>query len=309
MMNNEEEEKTLSVNGDEEMTGQEWTEIEEQSDEEQEETTSDYAEHPILSTPEKKPIARPTVILSILCVALAVVLVLTQFGVIGTLRKAEQERADWFDSPEAAIRFFVESIRDGRFDAAVSSFAAIETAPKSNFSSQLDTVGSYFPVYQYNMPEQYPDYESLVLSIEQGRAASSTLQFASSILLGENYMKTASFPEDAQARKEQIDSIITVLNPVLLEKISVSRIDIVFADFQSTEEYTAHMSSHVNAYGYEGYLEYIALIQFNEQTFLAPFSMVSSAGKWKILQMTSGIMQIEYSSAIPISEEEYLNYI
>ncbi|MBN1775258.1 MAG: hypothetical protein JW817_02200 [Clostridiales bacterium] len=261
-----------------------------------------------VSVKKKLPIS--TIVLSVLCVALAVVLLLTQFGVIGTLRKSSATGgADWFSTPEESIRFFVESVRDKRFDLACSAFASEEIAPEARFALQLERVGSYNPLTQYNMPEQYPDYAPAILAVSQGKSAGSTLQFASSLLLGEEYLQPNAFSTEPEMAQQEIESIASRLNPEQLKGLTFVRADAIDADYQNSEEYKSFIDKRVTAFGYDSYIEYMAMVKLDETFYIAMFAMVSDNGKWKIYEMNSGLLQFSYSIAIPITEEDYLKMI
>jgi hypothetical protein len=264
---------------------------------------------PVGPASEKKPLPISTVVLSFLCVALAAVLLLTQFGVIDTLRKAPGAHSDWFNSPEESIRFFVENVRDNRFDMATAAFAGEEIDPEAQFALQLERVGSYSPLTQYNLPEQYPAYASSVLAISKGKSAISTLQFASSLLLGETYMQQKAFSTEVETAKAEITAIASQLDPEKLKGLTFIRADVIDATYQSSEEYTSFIGQRVAAYGYDTYTEYMALVKLDETFYIAMFAMVSDNGKWKIYEMNSGLLQFSYSIAVPITEEDYLKMI
>jgi len=258
----------------------------------------------------RKPLPISTIVLSVLCVALAAVLLLTQFGVIGTLRKSSATaHADWFSTPEDSIRFFIENVRDNRFDLACATFASEEISPKAQFALQLERIGSYNPLTQYNMPEQYPAYSPAVLAVAQGKSAGSTLQFAASLLLGENYMQQKAFSTEPETAKQEITTITGRLDPEQLKGLALIRADAIDADYQNSEEYKSFIEKRVIAFGYDSYTEYMALVKLDDTSYVAMFAMVSDNGKWKIYEMNSGLLQFSYAIAIPISEEDYLKMI
>lgn len=274
------------------------------------EEISDHGEAELFSPKdESKPIPKSTAILSVLCIALAVLLVLIQLGVIGTVRSFSKNQSRWFSSPEDAISFFVNSVRENRFDKAVSAFAAEEIAEGASFSLQLERVGSYYPLMQYNMPEQYAAYEPALLAVGQGKAAESTLQFAASLLLGSSYMETSDFSADSETAKQEISAVMAQLDPSLLSDLSFVRADVIDPDYQNTEDYRAFIDARAEAFGYDAYTEYVALVQIGEQHYAALFAMVSLDGQWKIYEMNSGLLQFSYAIAIPITEENYAELI
>ncbi|MBN1892652.1 MAG: hypothetical protein JW780_07715 [Clostridiales bacterium] len=313
-MNHEEDEMNKGISDEElqaglpeeEKAGQE-TLVEQES--QTEEAPQDDNEDLFSPKAESKSIPKSTAILSVLCVAIAALLVLTQFGVIGTIRNVSDNRSQWFATPEDAIRFFVESVRDNRFDRAVSAFAAEETATAANFSSQLEHVGSYYPLMQYNMPEQYAAYEPAVLAVGRGKAAGSTLQFAASLLLGSSYMETSTFSTDPETAKQEISAVMDQLDPSQLSDLTFIRADVIDPDYQNGEDYQAFIGERAEAFGYDAYTEYVALIQRGDQHYAVLFAMVSLDGQWKIYEMNSGLLQFSYAIAIPITEEDYSELI
>ncbi|MDD4095033.1 MAG: hypothetical protein PHP22_02170 [Oscillospiraceae bacterium] len=261
-----------------------------------------------VSVKKKLPIS--TIVLSVLCVALAVVLLLTQFGVIGTLRKSSATgSADWFSTPEESIRYFVESVRDNHFDLACTAFAGEEIAPEAQFVLQLERVGSYNPLAQYSMPEQYAAYSPALLAVSQGKSAGSTLQFAASLLLGEDYMQQNTFSTEPETARQEITAIAGRLDPKQLKGLTFVRADVIDANYQNSEEYKSFIKKRVEAFGYDSYSEYMALVKLGDTSYVAMFAMVSDNGKWKIYEMNSGLLQFSYAIAIPISEEDYLKMI
>ncbi len=250
------------------------------------------------------------IVLSVVCLLLATALLLTQFGVIGTLRKSSaSSHPDWFASPEESIRYFVESVRDNQFDAACTAFAGEEISTEAQFALQLERVGSYNPLAQSNMPEQYAAYSPAVLAVSMGRSAGSTLQFASSLLLGEEYMQQVTFSTEPETAKMEIAEIERRLDPTKLKDLALIRVDVIDADYQSSEEYKNFIEKRVEAFGYDSYTEYMALVKKGDVFYVAMFAMVSDNGKWKIYEMNSGLLQFSYAVAIPISEEDYLKMI
>jgi len=131
-----------------------------------------------------KPINKTTLLLSATCLILAALLVLTQLGVIGTIRKSEAG-SKWFSTPEDAVRYFVEKISVCDLNAASAGFVTPESTPKSNFKLQILNAGSYDPLKQFNLPEQYSQYAPALQSLGEGQAANTLIRYIASLLLSD----------------------------------------------------------------------------------------------------------------------------
>ncbi|MDD3960176.1 MAG: hypothetical protein GX099_03195 [Clostridiaceae bacterium] len=257
----------------------------------------------------KKRIPAVTIFLSALCVLLATALVLTQLGVIGTIRQPKGLHYDGFSTPEETIRYFIESVRDERFEDAGSVFVTSDNSPGASFKGQLLLLGSYTPSRQYYMPEKYPKYDTIHMMIEEGQSAKNVLGFTSSILLGDLYHNENPLSTDAAAAEQQIADYEMLLNPELLGKMEFLRADLLAPEYQNSADYEASLKSRLTAFGYERYAEYITLVNFGEEKYISFFAMVNVEGKWKIHGLYSQLAGIDYAIAVPISEADYLSLL
>ena len=256
-----------------------------------------------------KPIRTSTAVLSAACLILAALLLLTQFGVIGTIRKSGAGKSEWFATPEEAISFLVSNVRDSRLDVAASAFMTQENTPDTSFKLQILNAGSFYPMKQYSMPEQYAQYSMLLQSIGEGQTSSSLLHYVASILLEDQYTKNTPISTDPAVAEQEVSTIIATLNPSQLEGLSLVRVDVINPVYQNDAEFKAILKPRMEAYGIAEYIEYSALLKMNDNYFISFFAVASVNGKWKILGIYSDLMDFQYPMAVPMTEQAYLGFV
>ena len=106
-------------------------------------------------TGKRKKANVPAVVLAIACVLLAVAFALSALGVTDAVFSPRKT----FATPEAAIRYFVDHVKAGDYEGAMTACAVDEITANYDYEAQVERLQAMMPSMPY-LPAEYKLYET-----------------------------------------------------------------------------------------------------------------------------------------------------
>jgi len=239
--------------------------------------------------------------LGALSVVLAIALVLSLTGVIA-ISGAAGAASKSFSSPEDAIEYFVERMKNGDWQGALSACAIDEMARGFDYEAQAERLKVLIPIVTSYMPSEYKQYveynKCLLTQRIMMQMASVT---ASANLSEENYGLINGTPtvlEDGNMPH----GLMEELDPENIK--SVELIDIGQHRLHDSQVNRENQRKQAKIYSADDLQFRAVLYKFKGDYYIGGFTLIEYGGRWLIQNMSDPLAGIPaYGTPVKVADE------
>lgn len=230
-----------------------------------------------------------TWVFGFLSLALAVALAVTQLGTAAAGAGADTESMA-FPSPEEAIGYFIDCVKNQDIDAALRACAIDEAARGYDFEAMANRLRIIQPVAMTYMPSDYPMYVVYNKSRITSQIMLQTIHFINSFSLPEQYsgllegVPTVVNPED-----DVVQGVIAELDPALAD---MRIIQIGKHPMHDDEQNRKNQKAQAACYGADDMQFRAVLYQCGGEYFIGGFTLVQYGKKWLIFNLSDPLTGI-----------------
>jgi hypothetical protein len=186
-----------------------------------------------------------------------------------------------FDTPEAAIYHFVESVSKNDLTATLQAFATNAYAEHFDFTAQTKRMGVISP-FQTLAPTEYPMYAQINHLNLLRKYALDIQFFCYSFYSTEPVDGTTIRIEEDES--ERVDAFIASINPEQLANLTVTQMFRINALSGKMQEVWQQQAEPVGA---EEITEFVVLYELNGDYFMGGFHLLRYGEFWKIDGLSS----------------------
>jgi hypothetical protein len=188
-----------------------------------------------------------------------------------------------FDTPEAAIKHFAESLAKNDLGATLQTFAINEYAEQFNFAAQAKRIAA-IDIYQNLAPTEYPMYAQINYLNLLAKYALYIKLFCYSFYSTEPLDGT--IVPIKQDETERIDAFIASVSPEQFAKLTVAR---MFRFTASSEQLREIWQKQAAPIGAEEMTEFVVLYELSGDYFMGGFHLLRYGEFWKIDWLNSAL--------------------
>lgn len=208
----------------------------------------------------------------------------------------------FFDTPEEAYTYFIEAVRDARFDDALSAFALKSKAENFDTLAQADRLN----VYRYGAMPDYDAYLSLDTCYFAGQTVRQITFFVSSVLADQEiyneFISSGLLQNDGDHGYQEF---FAELDPTRLSDLKLVRITPV-KDLLEAENYEIFRENERKicaVYGAEDSADFEVTLTLNGQYYKCSFKALQYTDGWRIDMLCSPVLGYDsLGSAVLVDE-------
>ncbi len=251
--------------------------------------------------PKRKKVPFSTLVSSAVAVLLAFALLLALIIPGSGMGIASKK----FSTPEDAMQYFAKCVGSGDVNGALAAFDFEEKAEKTDFAAAIDYVRAFYPT-QMTFPAKYKEYGQMNKIYIASQDSSYIKMFMYSFLLDEKY--TGGTVVNMNGNSDTSSDILNHIDPSRINGLKLVRADLASPGKQSTSANLSNVQKRAKVYGFTDFRDYVALYEWNGQTYLGGFLLVKYDNYWKINALTSNFGGTpSYGTVSPVTEKEYLS--
>jgi hypothetical protein len=185
-----------------------------------------------------------------------------------------------FDSPEAAIGHFANSIANNDLTGALQAFAINDYADNFDFTAMSERTG-VINIYQSLAPSEYSLYAQLNRLELLSKYAFNIKLFCYSFYSSEPLDGSTILLQD---EPERVEAFIASVNPEQLANLTIKR---VFRINALSERMKQNWQAQAKPIGADEITELVILYELDGSYFLGGFSLLRYKESWKISALSS----------------------
>ena len=233
-----------------------------------------------------KCIPIPTLICAGLAMILAAALLITNMGFLSGSSSDTSIMSSGkkltFSTPEKAIQYFVDCIKEGDTKGALQSFAISEKANGFDFEKDIEKTRQYQKITSLS-PANNSYYYPLNEGSIYGTAAHQVAVFSYSFLLPEEDFSDATISlddldESVSELEEKILDTSKLGNLILEQTVNVYDCLQNINNIKSQDDFV----EQAKVFGADDIQEFVALYELDGKYFFSGFQMIDFDGSWKI---------------------------
>lgn len=216
-----------------------------------------------------------------------------------------------FMTPEEAIGHFIAAVAENDFKGAMAACDINLSAEQYDTGAQAERVGHIY--LQYSAPSEYEFYQAINRANNLGRLAGQMRGFVFSLTGSEEALAMSvgkSYP--LEEGENQAVQFIEEVNPNVLKRLSIVRIDLPNSDYYESEQFEVSQKVYIRRFGAQELTERYVLYELDGRTYVGGFTLLRFGDNWKIDNLTSITSKFNINlngNVEEISEEEYLRVI
>jgi hypothetical protein len=189
-----------------------------------------------------------------------------------------------FDSPEAAIKFFVSSVAGNDFPAAEQTFAIDEYAAKFDFTGYATYLKTMMPLTM-PAPAEYGMYVDMNKATALGDLTRQTKDFVYSFFEATG-MDGSPIVVSAT---DDISQFVKAVDPSGLKPLQIAKIELPAPDVYNSATNVANFKRMAGFYGADEMAERVVTYSLGGQTFQGGFGLLRYGSDWKIFRLYSNL--------------------
>jgi hypothetical protein len=219
-------------------------------------------------------------------------------GVVGAAKATDHATPLQFKTPEEAVTAYLEGMAQGDVTRILQACAIDEMTENFKFDRYIDRLKAFQP-YQAPGPDAYPFYKSINKAALAAQilgqvkivvyALLSTEDVGSGKVLMFDAGKTARFAKD--------------VDPARLSGLKLKQIGMPNKKSMSSATYVANAARTAAVYGADELTERVALFAFEQNDYIAGFTLLRYGTDWKIDTATSAMANIS-AFGVPLTASE-----
>jgi hypothetical protein len=204
-----------------------------------------------------------------------------------------------FETPEAVIQYFVNSLKTGNIDNVffASPFNDDIIVNKINSREAIKYMDAILFQSNENLP---PQYNAIIKYTLLGRYATSVKAFIFPLLLSETFPELAMLqPLSIRQSESLLDKYFLLLDPNNLETLELIRIDIYRPDLQFSERGMRYAEmQYKRVYNCDEKIEYVVLYRHEGRYYVGGIILLRYGSNWYIESLRgtysniSGLVQV-----------------
>jgi hypothetical protein len=203
----------------------------------------------------------------------SIVIVCLVFGACARAKKT-------FDTPEAAITHFVQSIAAADVDAALRAFAVDDVAARYDYPAIARYLSVMEPLSLYA-----PSHHELYVRLNRIRLAAEAGNAVKVFVYG--VLTEPELGPPKKASDSEIAAFMAALDPARLKALKLVRIDAPATAAARDPEFLANQQRHASFNGADEQTERVALYQLGAQHFWSGYQLLRYGRRWVISQAFS----------------------
>lgn len=253
------------------------------------------AGHEYQQTPAKAPVNTtvklkgknniPALILGITSVVLAVAMVLSLTGVFGASAGSGASKS--FSTPEDAINYFVNCIKNEDIEGALSACAINEMARGFNYKAYLERLRVGLPLTMTLLPSEYKEYLQYDTVKLKQQIESQMMGFIISLGLPDKYsdlLDGKTMPLNSDKIADQVQDVFNSLKPTDFKDLKIDEID--KAGQHDTATNRENQQRMAKIYGADDEQFRSVLYEYNDSYYMSGFTLIEYNGGWMISSLT-----------------------
>ncbi|NLF27836.1 MAG: hypothetical protein GX592_08045 [Clostridiales bacterium] len=220
----------------------------------------------------------------------------------------------YFESPEEAIAYFAECVKNQNLLGALGATCARPAAVNFDLAAAVERVGTYMPAATTDMwlPSEYEAYVpfNTLTALETRRL----FNFVTALLAGGRPLtgttlaqldsSTGAFKEDGSALSGlTAEQMIDMLDPARLSGLELREVCRYEGGAALTENYQKGTLANGMVYGFGGCRDYLAIYELDGQRYAHTCMIVRYPQGWKIFRLFSYLLGADFPSEVVRAEE------
>lgn len=196
-----------------------------------------------------------------------------------------QSRQKTFATPEKAIIYFIENLKQGNLDNALQACSVEEKSKNFDFTAFTKRLRAFIFYGWASIPSEYEMYVQMNSQLSKALIYNQIKYLIYSLLSKESIDgRTIINPSD-----EQIKNFITDINPRRLKNIEILKISFPGLSIQHNERYLKNSKAQAKIYGAITATDRIVLYKFEGNYYIGGFYLLKYNNSWKIDSLNSPI--------------------
>lgn len=207
------------------------------------------------------------------------------------------------ETPETAIRIFIEAVRQNDIEKAFTACAIDEIAERYDFMRFCEAMLCFIP-QTFDAPSDKKMYRDINRYKQMYTLSNQIKHFSYSLLIDEPMEYGAA----NRCSVPELESFMAQADPARLHALQIISIDLPMPDIMSSKRYLGNNRKWTECYGADDRTERVALLYFEKKFYRSGFTLLEYDGIWKIQNMCSPLAGDSMLGDIEeIDSEEYFS--
>lgn len=255
----------------------------------------------IYVSPKKKNVA--ALALGALSLLLAIALALSLTGVFGASGGATAASKS-FGTPEDAINYFVDRLKTGDFDGALSACAIGEMAEGFDYKAYAERLNMLMYLGVSYLPSEYEQYVGYNSSKFEQQILMQMVCFTTSFNLSEENSGLIEGQNMMLQDGKLPDGLIEQLDPAKLNGLEL--VDIGKARMHDDQRNRENQKKQAKVYGADDVQFRTVLYKYDGNYYIGGFTVIEYGGRWLIQNMSDPLAGIpSFGTPIPVADRSW----
>lgn len=213
-------------------------------------------------------------------ILLAIVIVLMFTGVF-SVNAISSEPSISFKTPEDAINYFIECVKNEDIDGALRACAAEEIAQGFDYEAMIKRIACLMPTIEY-LPSEYDMFLDYNRLSTKSRILRQLAWMTFSITLPEEYDAFLDM-SPIMGQDIDLDKVVDDMNPEILKDIEIVEID--ESGYLHTDQHQNNLKRDAEVYGADDATSRAVLYEVDGKYYVGGFALYEYDGRWLIARL------------------------
>lgn len=204
-----------------------------------------------------------------------------------------------FESPEDAMDYFIDEIKEGDIEGALKAFPIERASSEFKFDSFVDMMAGWQESYVMRYPSNSEVFRELNKYNLLANRMEKVTNFVFSFTADSMFLESLALPE----KDSEIKDTMNATNANAVSEIQIVRMDYFLPEIQDNEARTRIRVETAERYGADNEYEYLVLYRLNDDLFYNAVTFIEYQGEYYLWELYGSLAALNTRGYVEATTE------